>query len=87
MGLRGQAKTRILRDLVNLLDSHIPIIKNSEINDHPFIPKSKAAKDLVAEYGDETPIEWIPRAQRFNEKLATPDVTIADLFGRFTLSE
>jgi magnesium chelatase subunit I len=81
LGLRGQAKTRILRNLVTLLDAYIPIIRGSEINDHPLNPTSKAAKDLVAEYGEETPVEWIPREQRFNEKLATPDVTIADLFG------
>ena len=81
LGLRGQAKTRILRSLVNLLDSHIPIIKDSEINDHPFYPVSKHAKDLVNQLGEETPIEWLPRDDRFNEKLATPDVSIADLFG------
>jgi magnesium chelatase subunit I len=81
LGLRGQAKTRILRNMVNLLDPFIPIIKDTEINDHPFKPVSKFAKDLITQYGEETPVEWIPREQRFNEKLATPDVTIADLFG------
>ena len=81
LGLRGQAKTRILRSLVNLLDPYIPVIKDSEINDHPYRPTSRAAIDLVNEYHEETPIEWIPREKRFNEKLATPDVSIADLFG------
>jgi magnesium chelatase subunit I len=81
LGLRGQAKSRILRALPNLLDEYIPIIKGSEINDNPFQPVSKYAVDLVREHGDEVEIEWIGRDQRYGEKLATPDVTIADLIG------
>ena len=81
LGLRGQAKTRMLRQLVHLLDEAIPIVAGSEVNDHPFAPVSKHARDLVAEQGDETPIEWVGRDRRYHEKLATPDVTIADLIG------
>jgi magnesium chelatase subunit I len=81
LGLRGQAKTRIARSMVNLLDEYMPIVKGSEINDSPFQPISKYARDLVAELGDETPISWIHRSDRFFEKLATPDVNIADLIG------
>jgi magnesium chelatase subunit I len=81
LGLRGQAKTRMLRQLVNLLDDAIPIVAGSEIHDNPYSPVSKFARDLVAEKGDATPIEWIGRHDRYHEKLATPDVTIADLIG------
>lgn len=81
LGLRGQAKTRILRSLPQLLDAYIPIIQGCEINSPPFRPISKHARDLVALHGDDTPIEWIGREQRYGEKLATPDVTIADLIG------
>ncbi len=81
LGLRGQAKSRIVRSLPSLLDEYIPIVKGSEINDDPFRPVSKHAADLVQEMGDETPIEWLHRDQRYGEKLATPDVTIADLIG------
>jgi len=81
LGLRGQAKTRIIRSLVDFLDGQMPIIEGSEVNDHPFHPISKYGVDLLAEHGDETPIEWIPREARYGEKLATPDVTIADLIG------
>lgn len=81
LGLRGQAKTRILRNLVNLLDEFIPIIKGSEINDSPFYPISKYSREILEAEGENTQIEWIPRSQRYNEKLATPDVSIADLFG------
>lgn len=81
LGLRGQAKTKIARLLPQLLDEYIPIIKDSEINDNPFEPVSKFAKDLISEKGDETEIEWISRDQRYSEKLATPDVNIADLIG------
>jgi magnesium chelatase subunit I len=81
LGLRGQAKTRIARLLVNLLDEHIPIVAGSELNDDPLAPISRAAHDLIAEMGDETPIEWLHRDQRYVEKLATPDVSIADLVG------
>lgn len=81
LGLRGQAKTRIARSMVNLLDEYMPIVKGSEINDSPFEPISKFARDLVAEKGDETPISWVHRSDRFFEKLATPDVNVADLIG------
>ncbi len=81
LGLRGQAKTRMLRQLVHLLDEAIPIVAGSEINDHPFAPVSKYARDLIAEQGDRLPIDWIGRDRRYHEKLATPDVTIADLIG------
>ncbi len=81
LGLRGQAKTRIARSMVNLLDEYMPIVKGSEINDSPFQPISKFARDLIAELGDETPISWVHRSNRFFEKLATPDVNVADLIG------
>ncbi len=81
LGERGQAKTRIARTLTNLLDEAIPIVAGSEINDDPFRPISRAARDLVAEKGNETPIEWVGRDRRYGEKLATPDTTIADLIG------
>lgn len=81
LGLRGQAKTRIARQMVGLLDEYIPIVKGSEILDDPMQPLSIYAKNLMTELGDETPIEWIHRSQRFGEKLATPDVTVADLIG------
>ena len=81
LGLRGQAKSRILRDLTSLLDEKIPIIAGSEVNDDPFAPISKYARDLLDECGEATPIAWLRREQRYVEKLATPDVTIADLIG------
>ena len=81
LGLRGQAKTRLIRLLPSLLDEYIPVIKGSEINDNPYAPVSKFGVDQVEKFGDETEIEWIHRSQRFSEKLATPDVTIADLIG------
>ena len=81
LGLRGQAKTRIARLSVNLLDEYIPIIKGSELNEDPLNPITKASKDLIVEHGDATEIEWIHRNNRFLEKLATPDVSIADLIG------
>lgn len=81
LGLRGQAKTRLARLMVGLLDEWIPFVKGSEINDDPFHPISRFAKDVIAEKGDETPIEWLHRDERFFEKLATPDVTVADLIG------
>ncbi|MBI3652645.1 MAG: magnesium chelatase [Acidobacteria bacterium] len=81
LGLRGQAKSRILRQLVNLLDERIPVIKGSEINDNPCAPISKYARLRIEEHGDKTPVEWIARDARYVEKLATPDVTIADLIG------
>jgi magnesium chelatase subunit I len=81
LGLRGQAKTRIARLLINLLDEYIPAIEGSELNDDPFNPLSRIAKDLIAEQGDDTQILWIHRSERYAEKLATPDVTVADLIG------
>lgn len=85
LGLRGQGKTRMLRMLVNLLDDMIPVVAGSEINDNPFAPISKFARDLIAEKEDDCPIDWIGRDQRYHEKLATPDVTIADLVGEVDL--
>ena len=81
LGLRGQGKTRIARLMVNLLDEYIPYVTGSEMNDDPFHPISRFARDMVAEHGDNTPISWLHRSERFFEKLATPDVTIADLIG------
>jgi magnesium chelatase subunit I len=81
LGERGQAKTRLARNLVNLLDEAIPIVAGSEINDDPFAPVSRYARDLIEEKGDRTPIEWVGRDRRYGEKLATPDTTIADLIG------
>ena len=81
LGLRGQAKTRIARSMVDLLDEYMPIVKGSEINDSPFNPISKFARDVIEEKGDETPISWVHRSNRFFEKLATPDVNVSDLIG------
>ena len=81
LGLRGQAKTRIARLMLNLLDDYIPVVAGSEINDDPLNPLSRFAKDLIAEKGDDTPISWLPRDERYTEKLATPDVSVADLIG------
>lgn len=81
LGLRGQAKSRVIRLLPRLLDEYLPVIRGSELNDDPLAPMSKYARDLVAEHGDETPIEWLHRSERYGEKLATPDTTIADLIG------
>lgn len=81
LGLRGQAKTRLARLMVNLLDEYIPVVEGSEINDDPFNPISRYAKEFLAEKGDATPISWLHRSDRFYEKLATPDVTVADLIG------
>jgi magnesium chelatase subunit I len=81
LGLRGQAKTRMARQMTELLDEYIPAISGSEINDNPLQPMSKFARDLIAEYGDETPIHWVHRSERYGEKLATPDVSVADLIG------
>ena len=81
LGLRGQAKTRIIRGLVSLLDEQVPVIAGSEVNDDPFNPISKFGRDLVAECGDATPIAWRAREDRYVEKLATPDVTVADMIG------
>ena len=81
LGLRGQAKTRMARQMINLLDEYIPFVSGSEINDDPFAPISKFARDLLKEKGDATPISWLSRNDRYSEKLATPDVSVADLIG------
>lgn len=81
LGLRGQAKTRIARQMTDLLDEFIPVITGSEINDDPLQPISRYALETIAEKGDETPIHWIHRSERYGEKLATPDVSVADLIG------
>ncbi len=81
LGLRGQGKTRIARLMLNLLDEYIPVVAGSEINDDPLAPLSPYAKELIEEKGDQTPITWLHRSERFFEKLATPDVTVADLIG------
>ncbi len=81
LGLRGQAKTRLARLMVNLLDEYIPVIDGSELNDDPLAPVSRQAQDIINERGDDTPILWLHREDRYTEKLATPDVSIADLIG------
>ena len=81
LGLRGQAKTRMARQMIDLLDTYIPVIAGSEINDDPFHPISRYAIDLITEKGDDTPIAWLHRSERYGEKLATPDVSVADLIG------
>src|SRR5699024_3819151 len=81
LGERGQAKTRLARSLVQLLDPWMPVIAGSETNDDPLRPISSYGRRMVEEYGDEVAVEWVPRDRRFAEKLATPDTTIADLIG------
>ena len=81
LGLRGQAKSRIIRMLPSLMDEYIPMVSGTELNDDPFAPVSKKGLEMVEEMGNDTPIEWLHRSQRFGEKLATPDTTIADLIG------
>ncbi|SNQ43708.1 MoxR family ATPase [Cellulophaga lytica] len=81
LGLRGQAKTRLARLMLNLLDEYIPVVKGSEINDDPLQPISRYAVEFIKEEGDNTPITWLHRSERFAEKLATPDVTVADIIG------
>ena len=81
LGERGQAKSRLIRQMVNLLDEEVPAVAGSEVHDNPFSPISAHAKQLLAEQGDETPIRWVPRDERYGEKLATPDISIADLIG------
>jgi len=81
LGLRGQAKTRMARQMIDLLDEYIPIVAGSEVNDDPFTPLSKYAKDLIETLGDNAPIEWLHKSERYGEKLATPDVSVADLIG------
>jgi magnesium chelatase subunit I len=85
LGLRGQAKTRMLRQLVGLLDETIPIVEGSEVHDNPYAPLSRDARDKIAALGEDTPITWIGRSDRYHEKLATPDVTIADLIGEIDM--
>jgi magnesium chelatase subunit I len=81
LGLRGQAKTRMARQMVELLDEYIPCVRGSDINDDPLMPVSRYAQEEIATHGDETPIHWIHRSERYGEKLATPDVSVADLIG------
>ncbi|WP_417199418.1 magnesium chelatase [Bizionia sp.] len=81
LGLRGQAKTRLARLMLTLLDEYIPVVEGSEINDDPLNPISRYAKELINKKGDNTPISWMHRSERFAEKLATPDVTVADIIG------
>jgi magnesium chelatase subunit I len=81
LGERGQAKTRIIRSLTELLDEWMPVVAGSEINDDPYNPVSRHARDLIRDHGDDTPVEWVHRSTRFGEKLATPDTSIADLIG------
>ena len=81
LGLRGQAKSRLIRMLPRLLDDYVPVIEDSPLNESPFNPITKQGRELVDEHGEETPIEWLPREERYGEKLATPDTTIADLIG------
>jgi magnesium chelatase subunit I len=81
LGLRGQAKTRIARSLTNLLDEYVPVVQGSELNDDPMQPLSRYAHDLIAQHGDDTLVSWLHRDDRYTEKLATPDVSVADLIG------
>jgi magnesium chelatase subunit I len=81
LGLRGQAKTRLARLMVNLLDDYIPVVAGSELNDDPLQPLSRFAVDKINELGDQTPVSWVSKEDRYTEKLATPDVSIADLIG------
>lgn len=81
LGLRGQAKTRMARSLVGLLDEWVPVVAGSELNDDPLAPVSRFGRDLVTRMGDDAPVDWLHRSERYTEKLATPDVTVADLIG------
>src|SRR5271155_718235 len=81
LGLRGQAKSRILRALTAILDERLPYIAGCEIRDNPYHPLCKRCRDLIADKGDATPVAWLTRDERYVEKLATPDVTVADLIG------
>ena len=81
LGLRGQAKTKLARLMIDLLDEYAPVIENSELNDDPMAPLSRYGKDQVAQHGDHTPVAWMNRSERYAEKLATPDVSVADLIG------
>ena len=81
LGERSQAKSRIIRSLVKLLDEHVPVVADCEINDNPFAPVCQQCKDRVAERGDEVEVHWMARQDRYGERLATPDVSVADLIG------
>ena len=81
LGERGQAKSRIMRSLTGLLDEEVPIVAGCEINDHPYGPTCKRCRDLIGEKGENTPVDWLRRERRYGEKLATPDISIADLIG------
>ena len=81
LGERGQAKTRMARALVQLLDPWLPVIRGGELNDDPYAPVSPAGRAVVEQHGEQTPVDWLPRDRRYAEKLATPDITIADLIG------
>nr|WP_205720258.1 hypothetical protein [Fodinibius halophilus] len=81
LGLRGQAKTKILRQLYLLLDQYLPVRKDTETNDNPFNPVSKRGKRLIKEHGDKAPVSWLHRSERYGEKLATPDTAVSDLIG------
>ncbi|MFN2641362.1 MAG: magnesium chelatase, partial [Actinomycetota bacterium] len=81
LGERGQAKTRLIRSLVTLLDETVPVVHGCEVNDSPLRPICAACRALVAEHGDDTPVVWLPREKRYAEKLATPDTSVADLIG------
>jgi magnesium chelatase subunit I len=81
LGERGQAKTRIARSLINLLDAEVPVVTGGDLNDDPLRPISAQARAIIAELGDKTPVDWLPREKRYGEKLATPDITISDLIG------
>ena len=81
LGERGQAKSRLMRSLIGFLDAEIPVVEGCDINDHPYQPICRRCRDLVAEKGDQTPLAWLPRERRYGEKLATPDISIADLIG------
>ncbi|MCH8110171.1 MAG: sigma 54-interacting transcriptional regulator, partial [Chloroflexi bacterium] len=81
LGERGQAKSRLIRQIVTLLDEEIPVITNCELNDDPFNPICRQCKDKISSDGDEVGISWLPRAERYSEKLATPDISVADLIG------
>lgn len=81
LGLRGQAKTRMARQMIDLLDEYIPVVAGSETNDDPYRPLSQYSRELIAEHGDATSIQWLHRSERYGEKLATPDVSVADLIG------
>src|SRR5690606_28924700 len=81
LGLRGQAKTRLIRQLVNFLDEYTPVLRGSPINEDPMAPLTRRSREMIEQLGDEAPIDWIHRENRYHEKLATPDVSIADLIG------